>query len=327
VVGLAAALRDLPTRREVIEGTTGLATLAVLNVLLISLPQETWATALPVGVVFPVLLWIAVRCRPVFAAAAAFVVALTVVWSATFPVGHFADVSLPVSARILAAQTLAMTGALIVLILAALFSERNRNEAALKLSNEELQLALSGANLGAFNMDIATGRLECDARAAYIHGHHTLPNTIREGRRFIHSEDLKFVDAAFARARRGGGGWNAEYRVIHPPGHPHAGETRWVALEGSVMSNPRGVGVRLLGITHDITDRKLAERALVERNAQLALAGKAALVGSFTYDVGSGRMEVSPGYVAIHGLPEGTEETMRVDWRARVHPQEMPSLE
>lgn len=327
VVGLGAALRDPPTRRELIEGTTGLATLAVLNVLLISLPQETWATALPVGVVFPVLLWIAVRCRPVFAAAAAFVVALTVVWSATFPVGHFADVSLPVSDRILAAQTLAMTGALIVLILAALFSERNRSEAALQMSNEELKLALGGANLGAFNMDIATGRLECDARAALIHGHHALPRTIREGRRFIHSEDLKLVDAAFAKARRGGGVWNAEYRVIHPPGHPHAGETRWVAIEGSVLRNPQGVAERLLGITHDITDRKLAERALVERNAQLALAGKAALVGSFTYDVGSGRMEVSPGYVAIHGLSEGTEETMRLDWRARVHPEDLPRLE
>ena len=233
----------------------------------------------------------------------------------------------PVSDRILAAQTLAMTGALIVLILAALFSERNRSEAALKMSNERLQLALSGASLGAFSVDVATGRLECDARAAFIHGHHTLPRTLLEGRRFVHPEDLRAVDAAFAEARRGEGVWSAEYRVIHPLGHPHAGETRWVAIEGSVLRNAEGVAVRSLGITHDITDRKLAERALVERNAQLALAGKAALVGSFAYDVGSGRMDVSAGYVAIHGLPEGTEETTRAEWRARVHPEDLPRLD
>ena len=220
-----------------------------------------------------------------------------------------------------------MTGALIVLILAALFSERNRSEAALKMSNERLQLALSGASLGAFNMDLATGRLECDARAAFIHGHHTLPRTLLEGRRFVHPEDLRAVDAAFTEARLGGGAWNAEYRVIHPPGHPHAGETRWVAIEGSVLRSAEGVAVRSLGITHDITDRKLAERALVERNAQLALAGKAALVGSFMFDVRSGLMEVSPGYVAIHGLPEGTEETTRAAWRARVHPEDLPRLD
>ena len=85
--------------------------------------------------------------------------------------------------------------------------------------------------------------------------------------------------------------------------------------------------MQLLGVTRDITDRKLAEQALAERNAQLALAGKIALVGSFTFDLGSGKMQVSPGYAAIHGLPEGTAETSRADWRARVHPDDLPRLE
>ena len=34
----------------------------------------------------------------------------------------------------------------------------------------------------------------------------------------------------------------------------------------------------------DITERKKAELALAERNVQLALAGKAGLVGSYAYD-------------------------------------------
>ena len=75
----------------------------------------------------------------------------------------------------------------------------------------------------------------------------------------------------------------------------------------------------------DITQRKQAEQALAERTTQLALAGKIALVGSFAFDIGSGRMQVSPGYAAIHGLPEGTVETRRIDWRTRVHPDDLPA--
>jgi hypothetical protein len=75
LIGLGEAVRELPPRRELIEGGVGVVTLAALSVFVISLPQGPWATAVPVALVFPLLLWIAVRCRPVFAAAATFVCA------------------------------------------------------------------------------------------------------------------------------------------------------------------------------------------------------------------------------------------------------------
>jgi PAS domain S-box-containing protein len=77
----------------------------------------------------------------------------------------------------------------------------------------------------------------------------------------------------------------------------------------------------------DIRDRQEAELALTERNAQIALAGTAALVGSFGYDVNNGKMQVSEGYVAIHGLPEGTTETTRREWRDRLHPEDVECLD
>ena len=120
LIGLGEIVRELPPRRELIEGTVGLAILAVLSVFVISLPQSPWATALPVALVLPVILWIAVRCRPAFAAAAMFIVALAVFWSTTFDVGQFADASVRLSDRILAAQTLVLAAALLALVLAAL---------------------------------------------------------------------------------------------------------------------------------------------------------------------------------------------------------------
>ena len=327
LIGLGEAVRQLPPRRELIEGTVGLATLAVLSVFLLSLPQGPWATALPAALVFPLLLWIAVRCRPVFAAAAAFIVALAVVWTTTFGLGHFGDPSIPLAERILAAQTLVLVGALLAIILAALFAERRRNEATLRISNERLELAFGGAKLGAFSLEVETGRIECDAHTAHIHGHASSPKTIKDGKRFIHPDDRARINAAFAEARRTGGVCSAEYRVVHPPGHARAGEVRWVAFEGSLVRATQGAPTRLLGVTRDITQRKQAEQALAERTTQLALAGKIALVGSFAFDIGSGRMQVSRGYAAIHGLPEETAETKRIDWRSRVHPDDLQRLD
>jgi GAF domain-containing protein len=51
-----------------------------------------------------------------------------------------------------------------------------------------------------------------------------------------------------------------------------------------------------------------SEERLGERNAQLALAGRAALVGSYAYDVNTSVLQFSEGYAAIYDLPEGTSE-------------------
>src|SRR5262249_16230429 len=45
------------------------------------------------------------------------------------------------------------------------------------------------------------------------------------------------------------------------------------------------------------------------------------------YDVGSETYQISPGYAAVHGLPDGTEKTSRAEWRTRVHPDDLPGVE
>src|SRR5262245_53285698 len=97
LIGLGEAIRQPPERRELIEGAIALVTLAALSAFLLSIPEGPWATALPVALVFPVLMWITARCRPLFAAAAMLVATLSVVWSATFNIGHFGDASIPLA--------------------------------------------------------------------------------------------------------------------------------------------------------------------------------------------------------------------------------------
>lgn len=139
VIGLAAAARNPPPRRELIEGTTALVVLAAMTGIIISLPNTPWQTLMPGALVFPMVLWLAARCRPVFAAAGAFIVSLTVVWATIFGIGHFGDTALPLDDRILQAQAVILVVTLGAFVLAALFSERRQHE--IVLMNSEARLA------------------------------------------------------------------------------------------------------------------------------------------------------------------------------------------
>jgi signal transduction histidine kinase len=139
VIGLAAALREPPPRGEFLEGGAALALLAVMTGVIISLPSEPWETVVPGALLFPMLLWLAARCRPVFAAAGAFMVSLTVVWTTIFGIGHFGDVGLPIEDRILQAQAVILVVTLGAFVLAALFAERRESEGRLARANMMLE--------------------------------------------------------------------------------------------------------------------------------------------------------------------------------------------
>ena len=135
VIGLGAAVREPPPRSELIEGAAALVILAAMTGIIISLPQEPWKTVVPSALLFPLLLWLAARFRPVFAAAGAFLVSVTIVWTTIFGIGHFGDTGLPIDDRILEAQVLILVVALTAFVLAALFAERRASEARLAHAN------------------------------------------------------------------------------------------------------------------------------------------------------------------------------------------------
>jgi signal transduction histidine kinase len=139
VIELAAALRHPPPRSERIDGAAALGALAVATAIAIALPQEPWETVVPVALLFPILMWITGRCRPVFAAAAAFLISITVVSTAVLGLGHFGDANLPFADRIPEAQAVILFVALGAYILAALFAERRDNEARLARANLMLE--------------------------------------------------------------------------------------------------------------------------------------------------------------------------------------------
>src|SRR5215472_16535810 len=139
LIGLAAALRQRPQSNELVEGAAALTTLAGMTAVIISLSQERWETVVPIAWLSPMLLWLAARCRAVFAAAGAFIVSITIVYTTVFSIGHFGDPSIEIADRILGAQAAILVVALSAYVLAALFAERRESEARLASSNMMLE--------------------------------------------------------------------------------------------------------------------------------------------------------------------------------------------
>jgi len=122
----------------------GSVMLALASALAIFLRSEFLANVGPVAVLFAPLLWLAARCRPVFAAAAAFIVSLSIVWATTFGIGYFGNPGLSIDERVLAAQLSILLVTIGASVLAALFAEirdkRRLAEAALHASETQRYL-------------------------------------------------------------------------------------------------------------------------------------------------------------------------------------------
>ena len=161
VIGFFAAIRNPPSWSEFFEGAVALVLLGLTVRIIASLPPEHWDTVTPVALLLPVLLWLAVRCRPVFAAAGVFILSNSIVWLSVLGIGHFGDARLSVSDRILQIQAIILVAAASGLILATLFAERK--EIAERLARSNMQLNRERENR-LMNVNAATSSIAHEVR-------------------------------------------------------------------------------------------------------------------------------------------------------------------
>jgi signal transduction histidine kinase len=138
VIAIAAALRRHPPRREAINSIAALAVLGAMTGVIVSLPLELWNTVVPAALVFPILLWLAARWQPVFSAAGAFIVSMTVALTAIYGFSHFGESTLSVDAT-LQTQAIILIVSFGTAVLAAVFAERRESEERLARSNMLLE--------------------------------------------------------------------------------------------------------------------------------------------------------------------------------------------
>jgi PAS domain S-box-containing protein len=255
LVGLAAAVRDPPPHSELVEGSTALALLAMMGALVVALPDATWAPVISVALLFPVLLWLAARCRPVFAAAAAFIVALTIVWTTTFGIGLFGDPGMAPADRILGSQAGIVAVSLCAFVLAALFAERRRHEAVLRESEAGLQEALTAGAVTAFEWDVRTGISRRSNNAAQILGFDSRePFAASRFLQHVHPDDRAQFKAHVRGVNPETSSYALTFRFIRPDG-----QEVWLEETSRAEFDAAGRFVLLKGLTRDITARKRAE--------------------------------------------------------------------
>src|SRR5262249_49928615 len=63
IIGVIAALRVPPSRREIVEGAVALiGETAIAGVVIFVLPADWWEKTVPLVLLFPLMLWVAARC-------------------------------------------------------------------------------------------------------------------------------------------------------------------------------------------------------------------------------------------------------------------------
>ncbi len=138
-------------------------------------------------------------------------------------------------------------------------ADRQRVEEELRDSAERLGVALDAAQMGTWDWDLASGRIEWseqhEALCGYAPG--TFPGTAEAFTSRIPEADLVEMWRVGDEALRTRARFRVEYRVTWPDGSVH-----WLASLGGYTYDPDGRPVRLGGVVYDITDRKGAEEAL-----------------------------------------------------------------
>jgi len=136
----------------------------------------------------------------------------------------------------------------------AIATERGRS--ALHQSEQQLEMALHAGRLGAWVLDLASGRMIASElfRANFGLGVEDPFDRYAHLVARVHPEDRarqqREMDIAIAQHTD----LDSEYRTIRPDG-----ETRWVLMRGRAGYDAEGAPVRMTGVSLDITARKRAD--------------------------------------------------------------------
>lgn len=195
---------------------------------------------------------------------------------------------------------LAVLGTITLVALAGMVVGRQRllaSQAALRASEEGLDMVLKGTDVGTWDWNVQTGEVVFNERWATMIGH-TLadlgPANIDAWWQRTHPDDVKNCEARLAAHFRGDTTqYRSEYRLKHREGH-------WVWFEdrGKVVSRTAdGQPLRMAGTHADISERKLAEDRLRLSASFLAAAQEGVLVSDHRNVI----VEVNPAFTTITG--------------------------
>lgn len=198
-------------------------------------------------------------------------------------------------------------------------TEHTRIEREIELSKERLRRGQEFANIGTWDWNILTGELYWTERIAPLFGHPVgeLDTSYENFLNSIHPDDRQnVVDAVNACVERDIP-YSIEHRVIWPDG-----TVRWLYERGAVVRDAQGKPLQMLGVVQDIDDRKRAELALIEREAELREAQTLARIGNWSANMLTGELHWSDEIYRIFGYEPGSISPSVETFMNAVHPDD-----
>lgn len=179
-------------------------------------------------------------------------------------------------------------------------TERKKVEKQLEEKREQLELALSGGEIGTWDWNIKTDRVVFNNRWAEMKGYQKdeIEPHLSSWSNLVHPNDMPLVKKKLNNHLEGKtDSYEAEFRMRHK-----SGEWIWILDKGKVIEwDEEGNPLRACGTHLDITKRKNAETQIKERQELLKKGEKLANMGSWEWDVKSGIVLCSDQWQRIHG--------------------------
>jgi PAS domain S-box-containing protein len=238
----------------------------------------------------PPLIWAAFRFGRRGAVTAAVLLSGLALWGTLQGYGPFASESSHESLLFLQAFLGMIT--LTALVLAAAVREHERTQEDLRRARSDLEVTVRDrtaslvealehleksravlnqaqrvAHVGSWQWDIGADRVSWSDELFRIYGLEPGSVEMTYGKYLerVHPEDRAVTDSTIRAVLDSGGVFDFEERIVRPDGH-----VRILHSRGYVEKDATGRSTRMIGTSHDITERKEAERELARRMEDLA---------------------------------------------------------
>ncbi|MBD1813820.1 PAS domain S-box protein [Microcoleus vaginatus DQ-U2] len=206
-------------------------------------------------------------------------------------------------------------------------TEIKRTESALKLSQERLQLAVSGSSLGLWDWNIATGETYFDFywKSMLGYAETEIENNVKGWESLLHPEDrTKVMECLNSYLEGETDIYEVEFRMLNK-----AGNWQWILAMGKVVEYDEwGAPLRITGTHKDISARVAGEAektqliaSLQQLAEQLQAAQKIARIGNWESDRETGIITWSEELFRVYGRELNRPPTME-ELLEQIHPDD-----